>query len=213
MSTRELTDAPTAYHVGPSSDDAHAWHLARSSVLSATQISDIASGSEAAFRSLYKKRRGGDAFAGNRYTEFGNSYELWIAGYALGKWGYVHNKNLMLSKAYPWAGATPDIISVNGDTVLDAKTKHIGGGKPRITKAPRKYADQVTWQGIVTGARTLGLLVLHWSGDEGDPPQLHDDEPALIEIPWDEERAEHLLAVGERYIEFEDEEDIINSYQ
>lgn len=42
---------------------------------------------------------------------------------------------------------------------------------------------------------------------------IEDDEPILMGIDWDQERADHLLAVGERYIEFEDEEDIINSYQ
>lgn len=205
-----MTETP--YLLGPSSEDEAAWHEARTSILSATQIADIASGSDSAFRTLYRKRRGGDKFLGNRYTEFGNTYELWIAGYALGKWGYLHNKHLMMSKAYPWAAATPDIISADGSLVLDAKTKHVGGGKPRITAPPRRYSDQVTWQGVVTGARELGLLVLHWSGEEGESPTLHDAEPVRVDIPWSDDRAEHLLTVGERYMEFEEEEDIVSEY-
>lgn len=94
---------------------------------------------------------------------------------------------------------------------MDAKTKHSKAG--RLVKPPRRYADQVIVQGLVTGARKLGLLAEHWSGEDGEPAVIEDDEPIYMEIPWDQERADHLLAVGERYIEFEDEEDIINSYQ
>ena len=199
------------YVFGPSSDDEEAWKEARRHVLSATQLADIASGSDTSFRALYRKRRGHDDFLGNRYTLHGNERELFIAGYALGKYGLIHNRDLMISTVWPWLAATPDLISPDGDWVVDAKTKHSKAG--RLVKPPRRYADQVIVQGLVTGARKLGLLAEHWSGEDGEPVVIEDDEPIYMEIPWDQERADHLLAVGERYIEFEDEEDIINSYQ
>ena len=199
------------YVFGPSSDDEEAWKEARRHVLSATQLADIASGSDTSFRALYRKRRGHDDFLGNRYTAWGNERELFIAGYALGKYGLIHNRDLMISVEWPWLAATPDLISPDGNKVVDAKTKHAASG--RMVKPLRRYADQVIVQALVTGARELGLLVEHWLGDEGEPGRVVDDEPLFMEIPWDQERADHLLAVGERYIEFEDEEDIINSYQ
>jgi len=196
---------------GPSSDDEEAWREARRHVLSATQLADIASGSDTAFRTLYRKRRGHDDFLGNRYTVHGHARELFISGYALGKYGLIHNKDLMISTVWPWLAATPDLISPDGDWVVDAKTKHSKAG--RMVKPTRRYSDQVIVQGLVTGARKLGLLAEHWSGEDGEPAVIEDGEPIYMEIPWDQERADHLLAVGERYMEFEDEEDIINSYQ
>lgn len=196
---------------GPSSDDEQAWREARRHVLSATQLSEIASGSDKAFRSLYRKRRGGDDFLGNRYTIHGNARELFIAGYARGKYGLHHNRDLMISTEWTWLAATPDLISADGDTVVDAKTKHAGSG--RMTKPIRRYADQVYVQALVTGARTLGLLVEHWLGEEGEPAVIVDDEPLFMDIPWDQDRADHLLEVGARYMKFEEEEDIISDYQ
>lgn len=210
MPTTTIDQPQQKYVFGPSSDDEEAWLEARRHVLSATQLAEIASGTTTAFRSLYKKRRSTDRFLGNRYTEHGNSRELFIAGYALGKYGLYHNRDLMISTEWEWLAATPDLVSPDGDKVVDAKTKHAGSG--RILKPPRRYADQVVVQALVTGARQMGLLVEHWLGEEGEPALIVDDEPIYMEILWDEERADHLLTVGERYMEFEEEEDIVNEF-
>lgn len=198
------------FTLGPSSDDREAWLEARRHVLSATQLAQIGSGSEKAFQTLYKDRHEENSFLGNKYTWWGGAREGYIAMYALGKYGYMHNTLLWVSKEWPWLSATPDLHSPDLGGVMDVKTKCENKG--RMKTPPQGYRDQVHVQGLVSGARELSLLVEHYTLSDEDDFNITDVPPVLYPFDWDQERADRLLEIGEAYMAFEEQQEIINEY-
>lgn len=133
------------------------WLEQRRSVLTATELAEIASSPAAARRIRKEKSSGEQSFGGNKYTRWGQQEERFIGRTIIDQYesDMKPNTDLWISDEDPNLGATPDLILENKDgqaiAVGEIKTviEHRDWGDGDI---PKRYYDQVQAQLLVTGA-------------------------------------------------------------
>ncbi len=166
------------------------WVARREQGVTATMVRDGAT--EAGFRDLVASWSL-PRFEGNAYTEFGSWAEPQIMRYAHAEFGVLPSDWLIRSEADPRWLATPDGLTVDHTVIAEAKTTGTDW-----TKVPVKYARQVQWQLMVTGAeRCLFLWHLRAQADDGSfyLPWL---EPKTRWIERDEDMIADLVKVAEK---------------
>jgi predicted phage-related endonuclease len=186
------------------------WLRQRRSVVTATDVAKIKTGSDKAFASLWREKRTPSAFRGNRFTQHGKDREPVIAAMLTKDYPWLHpNKALLVSEDDARFGATPDMVSDDGLVLGEIKTRKVSDDKDEwvswadvcADKNPgRKYQAQVQWQLFVTAAERCVFAVEHWSDEDG----WADLRPLRV---FDVERDESLIAelrdVAEQFLEYE----------
>lgn len=148
---------------GASDHDRAAWLAERAQGITATEIRDImlATNRDRAIKELVKKKREGDSFAGNAYTEWGKEREPVIADWLAG-FGVVAESRVFHAAGNSRHLASPDGISEdwNGDIVLD-EVKTCGHALPAGSEAlaAKGYEWQMQWCCHVIGAVGSWLTV------------------------------------------------------
>ena len=184
------------------------WLRQRRSVVTATDVAKIKTGSDKAFASLWREKREPSTFRGNRFTQHGKDREPVIADMLTEDYPWLHpNKSLLVSEDDARFGATPDMVSDDGLVLGEIKTRKVSDDKDEwfswadvcADQTGKKYAFQVAWQLFVTGAERCVFAVEHWSDEDG----WADLHPLRV---FDVERDEALIAelrdVAERVLEF-----------
>lgn len=148
---------------GASDVDREAWLAERRNGVTATELRDImiAPDRERAIRELVKKKREGDSFAGNAYTQWGNEREpiiaRWLAGY-----GVLPESRVFHARENSRHLMSPDGISEDWDgrIVLD-EIKTCGHALPKGSDALAKkgYEWQMQWGCYVLDAIGCHLTV------------------------------------------------------
>lgn len=185
------------------------WLRQRRSVVTATDVAKIKTGSDKAFASLWREKRTPSTFRGNRFTQHGKDREPAIAAMLSEDRPWLHpNESLLVSEDDARFGATPDMVSDDGLVLGEIKTRKVSDDKDEwvswadvcADQTGKKYACQVAWQLLVTGAERCVFAVEHWSDEDGWA-YLH---PLRV---FDVERDESLIAelrdVAERFLEYE----------
>ena len=129
------------------------WLEQRKGYLTATDIASIRTGSEKAFRELWEKKRKGETFRGNRYTEWGHEREPHIGAHVqsvLGKSELLPNDQLYVKDGTKHA-ATPDMVSKDGSFSCQIKTVGLSRDWDDIAHLPLDYRVQVEWEMYVLG--------------------------------------------------------------
>jgi len=148
---------------GASDADHEAWLAERAQGVTATDIAGImiAPDRERAIRDLVKKKREGDSFNGNAYTEWGKEREPIIAKWLSG-FGVTPESRVFHAAENSRHLASPDGISENwdGEIVLD-EVKTCGHPLPKGSDAlaAKGYEWQMLWQCHVLGAVGCWLTV------------------------------------------------------
>lgn len=145
---------------GASDANREAWLAERRNGVTATELRDImiAPDRERAIRELVKKKREGDSFAGNAYTQWGNEREpiiaRWLAGY-----GVLPESRVFHARENSRHLMSPDGISEDWDgrIVLD-EIKTCGHALPKGADALAKkgYEWQMQW-----GCHVLDAIGCH----------------------------------------------------
>lgn len=185
------------------------WLRQRRSVVTATDVAKIKTGSDKAFASLWREKRTPSTFRGNRFTQHGKDREPAIAAMLSEDRPWLHpNESLLVSEDDARFGATPDMVSDDGLVLGEIKTRKVSDDKDEwvswadvcADQTGKKYACQVAWQLLVTGAERCVFAVEHWSDEDGWA-YLH---PLRV---FDVERDESLIAelrdVAERFLAYE----------
>lgn len=185
------------------------WLRQRRSVVTATDVAKIKTGSDKAFASLWREKRTPSTFRGNRFTQHGKDREPVIAGMLTKDYPWLHpNQSLLVSEDDARFGATPDMVSDDGLVLGEIKTRKVSDDKDEwfswadvcADQTGKKYACQVAWQLFVTGAERCVFAVEHWSDEDG----WADLHPLRV---FDVERDESLIAelrdVAERFLAYE----------
>lgn len=185
------------------------WLRQRRSVVTATDVAKIKAGSDRAFASLWREKRGPSTFRGNRFTQHGKDREPVIADMLTEDRPWLHpNRSLLVSEDDARFGATPDMVSDDGLVLGEIKTRKVSDGKDEwlswadvcADQTGKKYACQVAFQLFVTGAERCVFAVEHWSDEDG----WADLHPLRV---FDVERDEALIAelrdVAERFLEYD----------
>ena len=186
------------------------WLRQRRSVVTATDVAKIKTGSDKAFASLWREKRTPSTFRGNRFTQHGKDREPVIADMLTKDRPWLHpNKSLLVSEDDARFGATPDMLSDDGLVLGEIKTRKVSDDKDEWVSwadvcadknTGRKYQAQVQWQLFVTGAERCVFAVEHWSDEDG----WADLRPLRV---FDVERDEALIAelrdVAERFLEYD----------
>ncbi|MGP5931495.1 YqaJ viral recombinase family protein [Corynebacterium glyciniphilum] len=184
------------------------WLRQRRSVVTATDVAKIKTGSDKAFASLWREKRTPSTFRGNRFTQHGKDREPVIAAMLTEDYPWLRpNRSLLISDDDARFGATPDMVSDDGLVLGEIKTRKVSDDKDEwlswadvcADQTGKKYACQVAWQLFVTGAERCVFAVEHWSDEDG----WADLRPLRV---FDVERDEVLIAelrdVAERFLEF-----------
>ena len=184
------------------------WLRQRRSVVTATDVAKIKTGTDKAFASLWKEKRTPSTFRGNRFTQHGKDREPAIAAMLSEDYPWLHpNKSLLVSEDDARFGATPDMLSDDGLVLGEIKTRKVSDDKDEwfswadvcADQTGKKYACQVAFQLFVTGAERCVFAVEHWSDEDG----WADLHPLRV---FDVERDEALIAelrdVAERFLAF-----------
>lgn len=171
-------------------DDEAAWHAARSTRVTATDISRLAAGGIQTRRSILAAKESGSSFRGNADTERGHRREPIMADWAKRHFGIRPNSALWASNTNPLYACTPDGISAKAgleikSTIEDWETNGI----------PLDYIDQCQWGMLVTG-RDRWLFVWEQIDADGQFPL----EPSYRWIERDEERIAELKLAADRFI-------------
>lgn len=148
---------------GASDTDREAWLAERRNGITATELRDImiAPDRDRAIRDLVKKKREGDSFTGNAYTQWGNDREpviaRWLAGY-----GVMPESRVFHARDNSRHLMSPDGISVDWDgrIVLD-EIKTCSHPLPMGSEALAKkgYIWQMQWGCYVLDAIGCHLTV------------------------------------------------------
>lgn len=160
-----MTDALTDLfaRAGASDTDREAWLAERRQGVTATEIRDImlASNRELAIKDLVKKKREGDSFTGNAYTEWGREREPVIGAWLVG-FGVTSESRVFHAVGNSRHLASPDGIAqeFDGSLVLD-EVKTCGHPLPKGSAelAAKGYEWQMQWCCHVTGAGGSWLTV------------------------------------------------------
>lgn len=185
------------------------WLRQRRSVVTATDVAKIKTGTDKAFASLWREKRSPSTFRGNKFTQHGKDREPVIAAMLSEDRPWLHpNMALLVSEDDARFGATPDMLSDDGLVLGEIKTRRLSDDKDEwlswadvcADQTGRKYACQVAWQMFVTGAERCVFAVEHWSDEDG----WADLHPLRV---FDVERDEALIAelrdVAERFLAYE----------
>lgn len=147
------------------------WISQRTSRVTATDLKKIKSGTVKAFDKLWREKRGKKTFSGNKYTKWGNEREPIIAAKLqefCPEYAFQPNDQLLLSAEEPRFAATPDMLGP--EYIAELKTclvKNIAGHDCTAWDVYLgKYADQVQWQLLVTGAKSCVFVVEFYTEEE-----------------------------------------------
>ncbi|MFD5599211.1 YqaJ viral recombinase family protein [Leucobacter sp. NPDC058333] len=157
---------------GASDKDREAWLAERAGGVTATELAKImiAPNRELAIADLVKKKREGDPFTGNAYTEWGNLREPVIAAHLAG-YGVAAESRVFHAADNSRYLASPDGVSVDfdGNIVLD-EIKTTGKPLPKgsAALAEKGYEWQMQWLNLVTGAIGCWLNVEMRHGRPGE---------------------------------------------
>ncbi len=169
------------------------WFAARRNGVSATAVANActpAGFQEEIAKALYPED---NQVVDNEYMKFGRDWEQWIVEQIPSDHGIQANDWLFHADGHKWQMATPDGISLDGETIAEVKTT----GKDWNT-VPLRYRRQVQWQLYVTGAqRCVVAWLLRGVADNGElVPAWYQPKHVIIER--DEEMIAELIAVAER---------------
>lgn len=185
------------------------WLEQRRQVIGASDIGKIASGSEAAFRSLYFEKLNPPRKFSNKYIDWGNKREPMIADKIREDIAphLVHNDRLLISDDCTTFGATPDMLTTEAypqEGIASAELKTIKGdylAADEVFKHRPQYRDQVQWQMLVQGSEACLFAWEAYSEDENG--YLKPGELRCEVIPRDEKRQEQLIATAFAYCDYE----------
>lgn len=174
------------------SDDREAWLRARRAGVTATEMAKLAHGGAARAALLKEKRTGLSAFAGNRYTEWGNLREPFIAAWVQERFDIAPSETLFHSAAEPRHLATPD--GVGDDCLAEIKT-----GMYDYSDPTRDYLVQMWWaQYVCEKQRTLYAFEQH---DSNWPePQPINAEPTFRWVERDEAEIARLITLADDFL-------------
>ena len=185
------------------------WLRQRRSVVTATDVAKIKTGTDKAFASLWREKRTPSTFRGNRFTQHGKDREPVIAAMLSEDRPWLHpNVALLVSEDDARFGATPDMVSDDGLVLGEIKTRRLSDDKDEwlswadvcADQTGKKYACQVAWQLLVTGAERCVFAVEHWSDEDG----WADLRPLRVfDVERDEELISELRDVAERFLDYE----------
>ena len=185
------------------------WLRQRRSVVTATDVAKIKTGSDKAFASLWREKRTPSTFRGNRFTQHGKDREPVIAAMLSEDRPWLHpNVALLVSEDDARFGATPDMVSDDGLVLGEIKTRRLSDDKDEwlswadvcADQTGRKYQTQVAWQLFVTGAERCVFAVEHWSDEDG----WADLRPLRVfDVERDEDLIAELCDVAERFLAYE----------
>ena len=185
------------------------WLRQRRSVVTATDVAKIKTGSDKAFASLWREKRTPSTFRGNRFTQHGKDREPVIAAMLSEDRPWLHpNVALLVSEDDARFGATPDMLSDDGLVLGEIKTRRLSDDKDEwlswadvcADQTGKKYACQVAWQLLVTGAERCVFAVEHWSDEDG----WADLRPLRVfDVERDEDLISELRDVAERFLDYE----------
>ena len=185
------------------------WLRQRRSVVTATDVAKIKTGSDKAFASLWREKRTPSTFRGNRFTQHGKDREPVIADMLSEDRPWLHpNVALLVSEDDARFGATPDMVSDDGLVLGEIKTRRLSDDKDEwlswadvcADQTGKKYACQVAWQLLVTGAERCVFAVEHWSDEDG----WADLRPLRVfDVERDEDLISELRDVAERFLDYE----------
>lgn len=137
--------------------DRVAWLRARSRGITGTDAAQL--GTDASVDALVRRKREGDRFGGNAWTEHGRAREAAIAAWVAREHGIAGSTLLFHAAIDRRHLATPDGLRIEGGRVELAELKTTS--KP-WNSVPRAYLRQVWWQQHVLGAeRTLVVWEEH----------------------------------------------------
>lgn len=192
---------------GASDQDRAAWLAERRQGVTATEIRDVmlAGSREQAIRDLVKKKREGDPFTGNAYTEWGKEREPIIAAKLAGV-GMRPESRVFHAAVNSRHLASPDGLAVDFDgdlTLHEIKTT----GKP-LTKgsqalAEKGYEWQMDWCCYVMGATGCWL---DWEMRFGQPGSFSAGPLERDWFPRDDERIAEMIAVADEILAAMDDE-------
>jgi len=128
--------------------DEAGWLEARRLGLSATTMAKAMT--PAGFRDVVAEWDNHTPIPVNAYMQFGLDNEPWLAMWTKQVTGVMPNDWLIRHESNLTALATPDGISLDGDTIAEIKTTGKDWGS--LDKIPIAYIRQVQWQLYVTGA-------------------------------------------------------------
>ena len=185
------------------------WLRQRRSVVTATDVAKIKTGTDKAFASLWREKRTPSTFRGNRFTQHGKDREPVIAAMLSEDRPWLHpNVALLVSEDDARFGATPDMVSDDGLVLGEIKTRRLSDDKDEwlswadvcADQTGKKYACQVAWQLLVTGAERCVFAVEHWSDEDG----WADLRPLRVfDVERDEDLISELRDVAERFLDYE----------
>jgi putative phage-type endonuclease len=170
-----------------------AWFAARRNGVSATAVANASTPAgfrEEVLKALYPEEY---QVQDNDYMKFGRDWEQWIVEKIPSEFGIVANDWLFHAEGHTWQLATPDGVSLDGETIAEVKTT----GKEWKT-IPLRYRRQVQWQLHVTGAdRCVLAWLLRGVDEQGEfVPAWY--EPMISVVERDEEMIAELIAIAER---------------
>lgn len=184
------------------------WLELRRSVVTATGMAKIKSGSEASFNSLWKEKHEPPRFHGNRFTQHGKLREPVIASVLESRYpGLKPNQCLVVSDENSRLAATPDMLGDGLFGIGEIKTRRITDDKSEWSSwsdvladtQGRKYSYQFFWQMFITGADRGVFAVEHWSDEDG----WADLRPLRVfEVERDEDMIAELKAVALRFLDW-----------
>lgn len=191
--TLSLWDEPVHDHrarIVADSTDRVAWLRARSRGITATDAARLAT--ERSVHAVIRDKRYGSSFGGNAFTDHGSQREPEIARWVQQAHGITPSTALFHASSNRAHLATPDGISVVGDTIVLAEIKTTSAPWRTI---PRSYLRQVWWQQYVLGAeRTL----LVWEQHDNFVPV--GAEPKSRWIDRDENEIHMLVSLADRVL-------------
>lgn len=184
------------------------WLSRRQKSITATDIAKIRTGTDKAFKSLWKEKREPPKRFSNRFTEHGKEREPHIAQELAEAFPDLrHNTNFVVKDDRPEFGATPDMLGDGKFGIGEIKTRKITHESDMwetwddVLSDPtgKKYACQFAWQFFVTGSEHGVFAVEHWSDEDG----WVDLHPLRV---FDVERDEALISglhdVAERFLDW-----------
>lgn len=172
------------------------WFEQRRHYVTASEIARLAH-SSSSWNEIRAEKESGSAFTGNAFTRWGHEREPHIIAKLNESFTDAPvepNNKLWVLEGTRWA-ATPDAVGV--DCVVDAKT----GSRESFENAFDQYTDQIQWQCLVAG-KSFGWLVFEERlDDDGDFGQFMPGEVEVHFIQYDEQRAEELMRIANRFLD------------
>ncbi len=183
--------------------DEDAWLRARRSGVTATEVSKLASGSDAYALTLIKEKTTGErTFFGNQYTDWGLAREEVLVEQILKPEGFFGSDVLYHAENNPRHLATPDgIYARDGFLMLaEIKTSKYDLDPELEHFAKTTYYDQMQWQLYVAGDDVTEMLfVWEQHNDEWPTPSPFDAGKAWIDR--DQKRIDELIVIADKFLD------------